>query len=185
VRRHVVPAHKAPPGMADARSAKPEAGAVLGEMLGALPRPVLLFGAGHVGQALERALAPLPFALHWFDTRPEFARPGVAIAGEDTLIAAITQAAPEAALLILTHDHGLDYRLASAALARPQGAPLFTGVIGSATKAARFRSRLGAQGLAAARLTCPIGLAGIGGKAPAVIAASVAAQLLMLESAPC
>ncbi|MBP8138973.1 MAG: xanthine dehydrogenase accessory protein XdhC, partial [Alicycliphilus sp.] len=34
-------------------------------------QPVALFGGGHVGHALARVLAPLPFALHWIDSRDE------------------------------------------------------------------------------------------------------------------
>lgn len=81
----------------------------------------------------------------------------------------------------MTHDHGLDYRLTRAAL----GCDLaLVGVIGSATKRARFLSKLARDGLgdAASRLVCPIGVAGITGKAPPVIAIAVAAQMLMLEN---
>jgi xanthine dehydrogenase accessory factor len=81
----------------------------------------------------------------------------------------------------MTHDHALDYRLVAAAL---QGEARFVGLIGSATKRARFRSRLLKDGLdeaQLARIVCPIGLPGIAGKEPAVIAASVAAQLLGLR----
>jgi xanthine dehydrogenase accessory factor len=75
--------------------------------------------------------------MQWYDSRPEFARPGVHIADEDGLIAAIEAAPPHAAVLIMTHDHGLDYRLTRAAL----GCDLaLVGVIGSATKRARFLS---------------------------------------------
>jgi hypothetical protein len=105
--------------------------------LGDLARPVLVFGAGHVGLALAGVMAPLPFVMQWYDSRPEFARPGVHIADEDGLIAAIEAAPPHAAVLIMTHDHGLDYRLTRAAL----GCDLaLVGVIGSATKRARFLS---------------------------------------------
>jgi xanthine dehydrogenase accessory factor len=63
---------------ATARGARPVLGDVLVEPQD-LPRPpVLLFGAGHVGQAVARALEPLPFRLAWYDTRPETAGiPGV------------------------------------------------------------------------------------------------------------
>ncbi len=80
----------------------------------------------------------------------------------------------------MTHDHALDYRLARAALSGPAR---FIGLIGSHTKRARFVSRLDADGIDVTRLTCPVGLPGITGKEPAVIAAAVAAQLL-LECAP-
>jgi xanthine dehydrogenase accessory factor len=79
----------------------------------------------------------------------------------------------------MTHSHPLDYRLCEALLAQGRVARL--GLIGSRTKAARFRSRLRrdpACAPALARLVSPIGMPGITGKEPAVIAVSVAAQLL-------
>ena len=88
-------------------------------------------------------------------------------------------------MLILTHDHGLDYALTAAALAG--GRFGYLGLIGSKTKRARFMSRLRDDGVseaALARLTCPIGLPVLRSKAPEVIAVSVAADLLMrLEAA--
>jgi len=145
-------------------------------------RRLLLFGAGHVGRAIARLLPGVPIDLAWFDSRAE-ARdtPGVARGTEDELVATAAQADAGSAVLILTHDHALDYRLTAAAL-RSQAA--FIGLIGSATKRARFLSKLEADGLNAdqrARLTCPIGVAGVGGKRPAVIAIAAAAQLLALD----
>jgi hypothetical protein len=93
----------------------------------------------------------------------------------------VAEAPDEAAIVILTHDHALDYRLTRAALQRPGAG--FIGLIGSATKRARFVSRLAADGLdagAPGRLTCPIGVDGITGKEPDVIAIAVLAQLLRL-----
>jgi xanthine dehydrogenase accessory factor len=82
--------------------------------------------------------------------------------------------------LIFTHDHGLDYALASAGLAG--GGFAYLGLIGSKTKRARFMSRLRDDGFSEAaltRLTCPIGLPALKSKAPEVIAVSVAADLLL------
>ena len=141
-------------------------------------RPLTLFGAGHVGRAIARMLPGLPFDLAWFDSRAELADiPGVTTDSEDALVACAGQAAPGAAVLILTHDHALDYRLAAAAL---NSQASYVGMIGSATKRARFLSRLAADGVDAARLTCPIGQPGIPGKAPEVIAVATLAQLLTL-----
>jgi xanthine dehydrogenase accessory factor len=164
-----------------ARGERPAAGDCFAAPQDIPRRPVLLFGAGHVGAALARALDGLPFLLAWYDSRPDYAeRPGVTLLPEGEIERCLTGASTDAAILIMTHDHGLDYRLTRAALAL--GAR-FVGLIGSQTKRARFISRLEAEGVSAARLTCPIGLAGIQGKEPAVIAAAVAAQLL-LEHAP-
>jgi xanthine dehydrogenase accessory factor len=84
------------------------------------------------------------------------------------------------AVVVLTHDHGLDYRLTAAALG---SRARFVGLIGSKTKRARFLSRLAADGIDGAGLTCPIGLPGIGGREPEAIAIATLAQLLMLRNA--
>lgn len=143
-------------------------------------RPLLMFGAGHVGVAIARRLPRLPFRLAWFDSRQNRALPGVSLQDEDQQVACALEAEPDAAVLILTHDHALDYRLTAAALRSQAG---FVGLIGSETKRARFLSRLAAEGTDASRLTCPIGIPGIPDKQPDVIAIAVIAQLLMLDAA--
>ena len=145
--------------------------------------PVLVYGAGHVGAAVVTALAPLPFAVDWIDPRSEAIWPApaphpcrrLAIPEE-----AAMRAPPDAIHLVMTHSHAVDLEIVAAVLSRPFR---FLGLIGSATKRATFERRLAERGLSAARMTSPIGLPQIRGKAPAVIAASVAAQLLALESA--
>jgi xanthine dehydrogenase accessory factor len=144
---------------------------------------LMLFGAGHVGAAIVRALAPLPCRVTWVDERddmfPPDVPPNVTVEATDTPEALVQQAPPGTSFLVMTHSHALDQRLAEAILSRP-GADWF-GLIGSHTKRKQFEHRLRARGLDAARIeamVCPIGLPGITGKAPAVIAASVAAQLL-------
>jgi xanthine dehydrogenase accessory factor len=168
----------APPS---ARDPRPEPGAVLAERLGAAPRPVIMLGAGHVGQAIAHAAHGLPLAFAWYDNRADAAGiAGVTHAQEAEMLCAIAAAPRDAAILILTHDHGLDFRLTQAALPRSFA---FTGVIGSATKRARFLSRLRKAGMdeeALGRMVCPIGMAGINGKEPEVIAIAVLAQLLAL-----
>ncbi len=172
--------------VASARGARPELGDELIERSDAPRPPLLVFGAGHVGQAVARAFAPLPFKLSWFDSRPETADiPGVTVAEPAEMAAAAMGAGGDAYGLIFTHDHGLDYALASAGLAG--GGFAYLGLIGSKTKRARFMSRLRDDGFSEAaltRLTCPIGLPHLRSKAPEVIAVSVAADLLMrLEAA--
>lgn len=144
-------------------------------------RPLLLFGAGHIGVAIADRLPRLPFRLAWFDSRPNRNFPGVSMQDEDAQVALAGEAETGAAVLIFTHDHGLDYRLTAAAL-RSQAS--FVGLIGSATKRARFLSRLRDEGIDAGRLTCPIGIPGITGKQPDVIAIAVIAQLLLLGEVP-
>jgi xanthine dehydrogenase accessory factor len=142
-----------------------------------LPR-VVLFGAGHVGQALATALAPLPCRLRWLDSRPAMAP------AEHVPDPAAFRTEPSDLVLVMTHSHGLDLAIVEARLRHEDFAWL--GLIGSATKRRRFEGQLMAAGIPAERLTrlvCPIGLASIKGKEPAVIAASVAAQLLAVMEA--
>lgn len=159
-------------------------GITLVEPLPAPLPPVWLYGAGHVGQALARVLAELPFALTWIDARaallPATIPANVDLRVEADPVAGVSAAPPGSRFVVMTHDHGLDYRLCRAILAR--GDCGFAGLIGSASKAARFRSRLarddGFDAATIARLQCPIGVAGITSKWPAAIAVAVAAQLL-------
>ena len=166
----------------------PEVRRLLEPMRPARPR-LVIFGAGHVGQAVARAFAPLPFDLAWLasreDLRPEAGGTHAEILGEDELEACIVAAPAGTLFAIFTHSHDLDYRLTSAALAR--GDFGYLGLIGSRTKRVRFESRLRADGFTEAdlaRLTCPIGIAGLTGKAPAVIAVALAAELLQLMEGP-
>ncbi len=174
---------EAVPNAPPARGDRPDVGSTFTETIGQRARPLYVFGAGHVGQAIARHATGLPFRLAWFDTRPEYASiEGVAIVGDDTIETCVADAPDDAAILILTHDHGLDYRLTRAALGR--GDLAFVGLIGSATKRARFLSRLEHDGIAPdarARLTSPIGIAGVPGKEPDVIAVATLAQLLQLR----
>jgi xanthine dehydrogenase accessory factor len=145
--------------------------------------PLYLFGAGHVGQAIARATAPLPFRLCWFDTRPEFCSEATLTGDprED-----VARAPAGAFVLVVTHDHDLDYEIVRAVLARSDGR--YCGLIGSKAKRGRFARRLRADGLGdeLPKLTCPIGdVIGLRGKAPAIIAAAtIAEMLLVLEAQP-
>jgi len=147
--------------------------------------PVLLFGAGHVGRALVLALAPLPFAVRWLDDRedafPSHVPANASAVRMKSPEAEIAEARPESFILVMTHDHPLDMAITAAALRR--GFP-YVGLIGSATKRARFEKRFRELGLSQERiasLVCPIGIPGITDKDPAAIAASVAAQLLQMR----
>jgi len=149
-----------------------------------------LYGAGHVGRAIARALAPLSVRVDWIDERDEefpaefFAHGGpwpdhVRKVCVDAVEAEVRSAPPGAFYLVLTHQHDLDLRISEAILKR--GDFGFFGLIGSKTKRQRFIHRFEQRGIAdeaIARMTCPIGVPGIDGKEPEVIAASVVAQLL-------
>lgn len=153
------------------------------EEAAALP-PVLLFGAGHVGKGLARALAPLPLRVRWIDGRaeqfPERAPEGVEVVVTERTVAEVEVAPAGAAFLVLTHSHALDFAICEAALRRGDFA--YLGLIGSATKRARFERgfrELGLPGAAIARLTCPIGGDALRDKRPAVIAALTASEVLL------
>jgi xanthine dehydrogenase accessory factor len=144
---------------------------------------VWLYGAGHVGQALARILMELPLRLTWIDSRPEMfpktLPESVRILHDADTLATVSEAPVGAYFVVMSHSHPLDYALCHALLERNDFAWL--GLIGSDSKAARFRSRLSRAGLGAdiiASLVCPIGVAGIASKWPAAIAVGVAAQLL-------
>jgi xanthine dehydrogenase accessory factor len=157
----------------------------------AVPRFHLqLYGAGHVGRAIARALAPLHLVVDWIDEREdEFPRSFVEHGGPwpthirklcvDAVEAEVRHAPRGAFYLVLTHQHDLDLRITEAVLNR--GDFGYLGLIGSKTKKQRFIHRFAQRGIAPGaidRMTCPIGVPGISGKEPEVIAAAVVAQLL-------
>jgi xanthine dehydrogenase accessory factor len=153
--------------------------------------PVALFGGGHVGRALVVALGPLPFAVRWIDSRDEIFPDALPRNTEcehsDPVQAAVADLAPGSHVLVMSFSHAEDLDIVAACLLRQrqQGDLPFIGLIGSKTKWATFRHRLEERGLSKQELgqvTCPIGLAGIQGKQPEVIAVSVAAQLLQLRA---
>jgi len=154
------------------------------EPLGESARAVYLFGAGHVGRALALALAPLPFVVSWIDSRreafPALAPANVAMFQIPEPASALAGAPDGALIAVMTHSHAVDLDVVAAALKGERFG--YVGLIGSLTKRARFLRQMRDAGLTEsmlARLTCPIGVPGIDGKDPAVIAASTAAQLLM------
>ena len=146
---------------------------------------LMLFGAGHVGAAIVRILSDLPCDVTWVDERddqfPSVLPANVRVEITDTPEALIAAAAPGVSFLVMTHSHALDQVLAEQILRRTDSA--WFGLIGSTTKRALFERRLKERGISGAQLSsmvCPIGIAGIAGKAPGVIAIAVAAQLMQV-----
>ncbi|MBD8662533.1 xanthine dehydrogenase accessory protein XdhC [Rhizobium sp. CFBP 8752] len=151
---------------------------------------IYLFGCGHVGLALARALAPLPFAVTVIETRAEALEglpPEVSARLTAMPEAHVAEIAPGGAAVILTHDHALDFLIAERALSR--GDLAYVGMIGSATKRATFSNWLQRQtedretsSAMISRLTLPVGNIAADGsvkdKRPAVIAALVSVELL-------
>ncbi|MEO8757739.1 MAG: xanthine dehydrogenase accessory protein XdhC [Devosia sp.] len=148
----------------------------------ALPH-VYLFGSGHVGKALARALAALPLNVHVIDTRPDELHdlPPNVEARAVPMPEAVVRSAPEgSAFAILTHDHALDFLIAAEALKR--GDATYVGMVGSKTKRAKFTSwyiEEGGDRDALRRLVLPIGAFGLVDKRPEVIAALAAAEIMV------
>jgi xanthine dehydrogenase accessory factor len=153
------------------------------------PARLFLFGAGHVGAAIVHAIAPLPCAITWVDQRehlfaatfPAGVTANVTVEATDSPESVVHAAPSGASYLVVTHSHALDQQLSEHILRR--GDAGWFGLIGSRTKRVHFERRLLARGIAPerlARMVCPIGLPGISGKEPAVIAIAVAAQLLQV-----
>jgi xanthine dehydrogenase accessory factor len=158
------------------------------ERFGTDATPLYLFGAGHVGRSLVLALAPLPFAVTWIDPRPSafpsHVPENVACIAAPEPVRMLDSAPAKAFVAVMTHSHALDLDVVAAAL--KAGRFAYLGLIGSATKRARFESAMRQIGIADAameELICPIGLTAIRDKAPAAIAAAIAAQLLMVRDA--
>ncbi|WP_295316795.1 xanthine dehydrogenase accessory protein XdhC [Roseobacter sp.] len=145
-------------------------------------RAVWIWGAGHVGRALAQVLAPLPgTSVSWVDTAadrfPGDVPEGVTVVPAANPALMVRHAPLHAEHLIVTFSHALDLELCHRLLAHGFG---FAGLIGSATKRARFHKRLAALGhspQSIARLTCPIGQPDLG-RDPQAIAIGVAAQML-------
>ena len=151
--------------------------------------PLALFGGGHVGHALVRVLASLPFALTWIDSRdgvfPAHLPPGVVCEHSDPVQAAVRSLAAQSRVLIMSFSHAEDLDVVAACLLRQRERSdlPYIGLIGSKTKWATFQHRLEARGFMPAELahvTSPIGVPGVKGKEPEVIAVAVAAQLLQI-----
>ena len=139
----------------------------------------VIYGAGHVGQALATVLNPLPdLNVCVVDQRSEWRdHLDRAIRSSPDPLRSLEDAADTALHFVMTHSHTLDLELCHRLLGRPFGEAF---LIGSATKWARFAKRLAMAGHAKdhiARIVCPIGDPAFG-KHPQSIAVSVAAQIL-------
>jgi xanthine dehydrogenase accessory factor len=148
---------------------------------------IVLFGAGHVGRAVIRVLATLDCRVQWVDARedafPASLPDNVTRVVTDAPDAEVAAAPPGAYFLVMTHSHPQDEALTERILARDDFA--YFGLIGSVSKRRQFERRLEARGTPASRfaaMTCPIGIDGISGKEPEVIAIAVVAEMLQLRS---
>ncbi len=164
---------------------------LLFEPFSANPFNVVLFGAGHVASALVKILSELPCTLHWYDSREAFVEQHTdtrRLAFHDAPESLVDTAPAGTSFLIMTHDHALDFVLCGQVLDRHRQKQdvEFCGLIGSNSKAAKFRKRLAYKGFdstSIGHLQCPVGLVGIPGKHPMQIAVSIAAELIQRQAA--
>jgi xanthine dehydrogenase accessory factor len=155
--------------------------------------PIALFGGGHVGHAIVRLLGTLPVRTHWIDSRdevfPEQLPANARAEHSHPVHGAVPTLEAGAQVLIMSFSHAEDLDVVAQCLKRQRerGDLPFIGLIGSKSKWATFGHRLEARGFTAAELahiTCPIGVAGVRGKEPEVIALAVAAQLMQRRPPP-
>ncbi|MCY7293887.1 xanthine dehydrogenase accessory protein XdhC [Alteromonas sp. a30] len=155
---------------------------VLYEVITQHSQHLAIFGAGHVAKALVPILAQLPIQIHWIDTRSELFPATVPtsvnrIHSEEPTYELKTL--PEHSwVLVMTHNHQLDFDIVLQTL--KLNCFDFVGMIGSDTKARRFKKRLAQRGLVATQiqqLVSPVGDLSIPGKRPIEVAISIAAQL--------
>ena len=143
---------------------------------------IVLFGAGHVSQALIGILGGFPCRVTVVDSRSEMEPrelpANLTFCLESDPVRAVSELPDGAWVVIFTHEHDLDFRLCCALLENYRWS--FTGLIGSTTKAERFGARLRSEGFveeSVNRIICPVGLPEVKGKRPMEVAVSIASQL--------
>jgi len=148
---------------------------------------LVIFGAGHVARALVTILGDLPWRVTWVDERANQFPAEIPAnirthhtddpAGDAPALCAGKQ------VLILTHNHQLDFELCRTLLTAGNCAGI--GLIGSDTKAERFRQRLDHRGFSPEQIhtiRCPVGRPDVPGKRPMEVAVSISAELLSLSA---
>lgn len=144
-----------------------------------------IFGAGHVGQALANILVDTPFGVHLIDERHEWIRHATVdlkvVKHEMSALEFLfdlPQNESKTFVIVMTHDHSIDQEIIEKTVSMKTA---YIGLIGSASKWARFNQRFKQKGLHLdlfEKVHCPIGVDIGGGKTPKEVAISVAAQLL-------
>jgi len=147
------------------------------------PWQIMIFGAGHVAQALIPLLLTLDCQLTCYDSRKEWLdklpeSPKLNKFCVENLEDKVEQTSEKAFVLIMTHGHRSDFYVVQKFL--EQRTQPFLGVIGSRSKAATLKKELKKEGLKQKQIEkifCPIGFS-LGGNHPQEIAVSITAQLL-------
>lgn len=152
------------------------------------PQPqIIVFGAGHVGQALVALLSTLPCHITWVDERPDMfasAPKGMKTWQAEDPLDAVNAAPAQSYFIVMTHHHPRDLELTEAILKR--GDYRYLGLIGSHTKRQRFEYRLAGKGITPEQLStlrCPVGLPDVKGKLPVEIAVAIAAEIIAVYQA--
>jgi xanthine dehydrogenase accessory factor len=159
---------------------------LLFELVGGKRWNIVVFGAGHVAQALVPLLATLDCQIIQIDSRPEWLERVGNFSNLKKICAPnpaeqVSSLPNDAYFVLMTQGHATDLPIAQAILKR--GLPPYLGVIGSVVKARNLKSKLMQDGVHSSwveRVNCPIGL-DIGSNRPAEIAISIAAQLIQVR----
>ena len=161
---------------------------LLFEPMGQVQAQIAVFGAGHVGRALEPQLASLPCKVRWIDSReaefPEHLPHGVRKIVSEEPLDEIDELPAGSYCIVMTHNHQLDLELSAAILKRNDFA--YFGLIGSKTKRVKFEHRLRERGFDSStlqRMRCPMGIGDVKGKLPVEIAISIAGEIIATYNA--
>jgi xanthine dehydrogenase accessory factor len=146
---------------------------------------IAVFGAGHVGSAVVRALSDIDCNIRWIDSRRKMFRKVPtnvrAIEASDPALEVAAMLA-DSFYLVMTHSHAMDFDICDRILRRRDAR--YCGLIGSKSKRRRFEKRYRQEGMPQSlidQLVCPIGVYGISGKKPAEIAVAAAAEILKVR----
>jgi len=167
-------------------------GGAVSVLLEYFPEPaakITIFGMGHVATTLVNVLGQMQAKIHWVDSRTNLAQDkktsdlpsNVMPLVYDSMLEHVEAMAANEIALVMTHDHALDYQLVEALLDRKDCR--FIGLIGSQTKAMRFKKRLASASFSKAEIDSvhsPVGIPEVAGKKPFEIAISIAGQIIQL-----
>lgn len=156
---------------------------VLFEVVNSHVNTLAVFGAGHVAQALMSIVEQLPLQIVWVDNRenvfPSTISDKINQIEIDEPAYYVDNLPENAMVVVMTHNHQLDFAIVEKALKRNDLS--YVGMIGSKTKAKRFRAKLAHKQIAESaidKLVSPIGILDVPGKQPIEIAISIAGQLV-------